>query len=599
MRACLCLLLTAGGLSAATIAGTVTDADFKNPVGMMIVAAYTESGILQSTTTTDLQGRYVLGVPAGGYRVLAYDQAGFYATSFGNGAESFETSPVVNAIDSITGINFALHRGGTISGLVIAIGAGPLTGITVAAYNLSGTRRGFTQTDSRGLYSLVLPPGQYKLAAFDESGAFALRFFDAGSFAAATPVTVVAGQPTAGIIFQVELAGHLSGLVLDADTHVVLPAIPVIAYTPDGIMAAANSISDAAGNFSLSVPAGSYKVVAADPMRIYATGYVDDANSFSAQRAVSVKSGEVSNDIHIPLHRAGMISGRVADTMGTLLPRIRVAAYNADGSARTVTQTGSDGVYSLLLPPGSFRIGAYDESTTYATQFYPLRNVFTAANAVIAMVGQTLGSIDFSLIRGTRFTGRLTEQATGVPIAGVSVAAYDNDGNLMATSVSDITGSYALVLPPGSYKFVAFDNLLRYATAYGGGAANYENATVFPVDGSSAQRIDFALSRGVRVSGTVVDSALQPVSGVQIDALDIAGNRVASATSAAGLFNVVLAPNTYKFLATDPRQLFHPTFFNGSTTLAGATMVTVQINGVTTPIRFVLNPWERRRAAPH
>src|SRR5437867_5122341 len=286
VRACLCLLLTAGGLSAATIAGTVTDADFKNPVGRMIVAAYTESGILQSTTTTDSQGRYVLGVPAGGYRILAYDQAGFYATSFGNGAESFETTPAVNAIDSVTGINFALHRGGTISGLVIAIGAGPLTGITVAAYNLSGTRRGFTQTDSRGLYSLVLPPGQYKLAAFDESGAFALRFFDAGSFAAATPVTVVAGQPTAGIIFQVELAGHLSGLVLDADTHVVLPAIPVIAYTPDGIMAAANSISDAAGNFSLSVPAGSYKVVAADPMRIYATGYVDDANSFSAQRAV-------------------------------------------------------------------------------------------------------------------------------------------------------------------------------------------------------------------------------------------------------------------------------------------------------------------------
>src|SRR5437867_8246516 len=212
VRACLCLLLTAATVSAATIGGTVTDADFKNPLGLMIVAAYTESGILQSTTTTDSQGRYVLGVPAGGYRVLAYDQAGVYATSFGNDAESFETSPVVNVIDSVTGINFALRKGGTVTGLVIAVGAGrPLTGITVAAYNLSGTRRGFTQSDSRGLYSLVLPPGQYKLAAFDESGAFALRFFDAGSFAAATPVTVVAGQPTAGIIFQVELAGPQIG----------------------------------------------------------------------------------------------------------------------------------------------------------------------------------------------------------------------------------------------------------------------------------------------------------------------------------------------------------------------------------------------------
>jgi len=601
VRACFSLLLTAGSLSAATISGTVTDADLKSPLGLMVVAAYTESGTLQSTTTSDSQGRYVLGVPAGGYRVLAYDQAGVYATAFGNDAESFETSPVVSVVDGVTGINFSLRRGGNVTGLVIALGAGrPLSGITVAAYNLSGTRRGFTQTDSPGTYSLVLPPGQYKLAAFDERGVFATRFFaDAQSFPAATTVTVVAERPTPDINFFLELAGRLVGTVVDADTHVVLPSLTVIAYTVDGTSSVGNTISDAAGNFNLSVPAGSYKMVAADPLRIFANGYVDDANSFNAEEAVTVTSGDFSNAIHIPLHRAGTVSGRVTDAGGAPLPRIGVAAYYADGSQRTVTQTDSDGAYFLLLPPGSFRIGAYDESIVYVTQFHPHRNTFTAADAVIAMVGQTTAEIDFSLIRGTRFTGLLTEQATGVPIPGVSVAAYDVDGNLMATSISNNSGSYALVIPPGSFRFVAFDNLLRYITAYGGGAPNYENAIIYQVDGTSAQRIDFALSHGVRVSGTVVDSALQPVSGVQIGALDLAGNRVASAMSSGGVFDLVLATNTYKFLATDPLQLFHPIFFNAASTLAGAAPVAVQINGGTTPIRFVLTRWERRRAAPH
>jgi 5-hydroxyisourate hydrolase-like protein (transthyretin family) len=600
-RASLCVLLTAGSISAAMISGTVTDADTKTPLGAMIVAAYTEAGSLQSMTTTDSQGRYVLGVPAGGYRVLAYDQTGVYATSFENDADSFETSPVVNVVDNVSGINFALRKGGSVTGLVSALGAGtPLIGMTIAAYNLSGTRRGFTQTDSQGIYSLVLPPGQYKIAAFDDSGSFAVRFFlDSGSFATATLVTVTGGRATAGINFLLELAGHLSGAVFDADTHMVLPAMTVIAYNVDGTTVVANTISDASGNFRLNVPAGSYKVVAADPMNIFAAGYVDDANSFTAEQAISVKSAVVSADIHIPLHRAGTVSGRVTDAAGAPLPGITVVAYNADGSQRTFTRTDSNGAYSLLLPPGSFRIGAYDESIIYATQFYPHRNVFAEANAVIATPGQTAAPVDFSLIRGARFTGSLIEQATGVPVAGVTVAVYDSDGNLMTTSVSDLSGNYALVLPPGSYRFVAFDNLLRYVTAYGGGGQNFENATVFQVDGSSGQRIDFALSRGVRVSGTVVDSALQPVSGVQIGALDLAGNRVASAMSNGGVFNLVLTPNTYKFLATDPLQIFQPIFFSAASTLAEATPVTVQTNGVMTPIRFVLARWPRRHAAPH
>src|SRR5436190_24037917 len=83
-------VLLARVLPAATISGTVTDADLRTPLGSMVVAAYSTAGTLVSTATTDSLGHYSVGVPSGSYRVLAYDEAGTFATSFGNDADSFE-----------------------------------------------------------------------------------------------------------------------------------------------------------------------------------------------------------------------------------------------------------------------------------------------------------------------------------------------------------------------------------------------------------------------------------------------------------------------------------------------------------------------------
>src|SRR5438874_9808498 len=99
-------VLLARGLPAATISGTVTDADLRTPLASMIVAAYSAAGTLVSTATTDSLGHYSVGVPSGSYRALAYDEAGTFATSFGNDADSFETSPLVTVTGTLSGINF-------------------------------------------------------------------------------------------------------------------------------------------------------------------------------------------------------------------------------------------------------------------------------------------------------------------------------------------------------------------------------------------------------------------------------------------------------------------------------------------------------------
>ena len=594
LRVCLLLLVSASSAAAANISGTVTDASTQSPLVSAVVAAYTPAGTLQGTATTDALGHYLLAIPPAPYRVLAYDPSGVFATTFGADADSFDTSAALNVAADLSGINFALRRAGTVNGGVFASATSmPLSGVTVAAYNLStGTRRGFSQTTATGTYSLVLPPGQYKIAAYDNSGTYAVRFYaDQATFASATTVSVTASVFTTAINFRLVAAAHLNGSVVDADTKIILPGRSVIAYTSDGTTAIANGSTDAAGNFSLSVAPGSYKVVGADAAHVYAAGYVADANSFANNQAISVAAGQLVNDLRIPLHRAGTVTGHVADAFGTPLMAITVAGYNDDGTQRAFTQSDPGGAYSLLLPSGSFRIAAYDNSLIFAAQSY--------ASSVAVFAAQTSPSIDFSLIRGTRFAGTITDQSGAV--SGISVAAYDDAGNVITTAMTDAAGNYGLVVPQGNYRFAAFDNSLRYVTAYGGGAANFEAATVYRADGNSPQHLDFTLTRGVRVSGSVIDSSstFSPLSGIQIGALDLTGNRVATAMSKDSAFDLVLAPGTYKLLATDPLQRYYATFYNSAYTLAAATPIVVQSNGVSTPINLLLVRQARHRAAPH
>ena len=96
-----------------------------------------------------------------------------------------------------------------------------------------------------------------------------------------------------------------------------------------------------------------------------------------------------------------------------------------------------------------------------------------------------------------------------------------------------------------------------------------------------------------------VTRTFSPLSGIQIGALDLTGNRVATAMSKDSAFDLVLAPGTYKLLATDPLQRYYATFYNSAYTLAAATPIVVPSNGVSTSINLLLVRQARHRSAPH
>ena len=557
---------------AATVSGSVTSAATGNALSGMVVAAYDPSGNLAGSATTDATGLYVLTLPAGAYRLLAYDFSGVYATMFDANAESFETAPLRSVVSSIQ-VSFALVAGGMVSGQVQTTTGVSLPNAVVEAYNLSGTRRGFTTTNASGDYSLVLPPGQYKLVAYDATGTFAASFHSgARSFAEATPVTV-SEFASAPVSFALGSAARVTGKTIDAANGAVLPSILVYAYTPAGALVAVTE-SDATGTFRLSLPAGDYRFVAADEDRVYATAYYDRGASFSSSNVVVLAAEQQWSNAQLALMRGARISGRVN------APNLFIGAYNADGTVHASATSDAAGNYTLVVVPGQYSIAVSDPTLTFATVFYPQR---------LHVTGDVSG-IDVTLPRGGQVSGTV-RNANAQPLAGITVGAYDASGALAASATTGADGRYAFVVAPAAYRLVAFDPALDHATSYAGGASSYETTGPVAVEADAMITADFTMRRGVRVRGSVTTPTGAAANGIEVFALDASGNRVAGATTHEGEFTVVVAPGTYRFVAIDPTRRYGPAEMSPEVTIVqGQTPV---------PIALALQAASRRRAVRH
>ncbi|HYC61833.1 MAG TPA: carboxypeptidase regulatory-like domain-containing protein [Thermoanaerobaculia bacterium] len=573
------LLTAALGAGAATVTGTVRNTT-GTPLGGMVVAAYDTAGELQGTATTDGTGFYAMtSLPTGSYRLLAYDPAGVYATAFDGNAESFETSPVQSISSSGAQVSFTLETGGIITGTVQSGIATPRPNMLVEAYNLSGTRRGFTTTNAFGDYTLVLPPAEYKIVAYDPNGAWAARFHTTSrSFADATPVRVNASATT-NVSFTLTAAAIVGGGVFDAATALPLRSISVYAYTPNGALVA-STVTNAGGEYRFSLPAGDYRFVAADNARVYANAFYGNSRSFESSITVIVLAAEQRGNVHLVMTRGARITGRVSSA------NLIVAAYNVDGSLHMATTSGANGIYALLVAPGDYRIAVSDPSMAHATLFYGGTPLFRLAQTV--HVAGDVADIDVTLPRGGRIRGTIRAETTSLPLAGMTVAAYDAAGNLITSATTGTDGRYAMVLAPGAYRLVAFDTQLNYATSFAGGAPSFETTGPVAVQADAMITTDFPMRRGVRVTGTVAHQGGGDVTAVEVFALDASGNRAAGAIANDGAFTIVVAPGTYRFVAVDPLRRYA----SGAPT---GEMVIVQ-GQTPLPVALTVHGFGRRRA---
>lgn len=375
----------------ASISGRVT-IDGKGAAGITVAATTSSSPLDNRTaakTTTDDDGKYQLtGLAAGQFRIMPLAKAFVMATS-GAYTQPGQSITVAEG-ETITKIDFALVRGGVITGRITDTNGRPVIGerVNVVARDAPDTDSPMTmfdgprnRTDDRGVYRVYgLSPGNYKVSIGQEAAAgnvaimgmggsqYTKTFYPGVAEAAkATILEISEGTEVVNIDIVARKSGRgfsVSGRVVDAESGQPVPSAYVVHASLDegtqqlGAMNFSGSQTDANGKFRIeNVQPGRYAAY------MLATG--EATTSYSDRTPFDVSDGDVSG-VEIKVHRGATISGVAViennfdPAVASVLQTVSLFAYSSTkGGAPSFSrgQINADGRFTFSgLAPGKVQI---------------------------------------------------------------------------------------------------------------------------------------------------------------------------------------------------------------------------------------------------
>ena len=308
-----------------TIIGQVTDESSGTPIEGVAIVLYMQGDdgweIVDASFTSGI-GEYGFGgLPPGTYYLEAsYRQGGYAGEYYDNVGALVMNRPLATPVvlsegDVATHTDFALAKGGSISGIVRpspGVGVG-LEGAAITVYEEGWVAiAGETTTDMDGKYSVgSLPAGNYYVSADGHGVGYCAEYYDNQPMteegkALATLITVSPGSVSASFDFDLAPLASISGTVQNR----ALPPSPIAyamveAIDPETEEPVASSMSAADGTYELLVEPGDYYVSAVAAG--YARQYYDGASELADADLVSPAAGAPGTGIDFFLAEIGFI----------------------------------------------------------------------------------------------------------------------------------------------------------------------------------------------------------------------------------------------------------------------------------------------------
>ena len=550
-----------------SISGKIVDGANNFPIGSMTIQAYDSNGNLAGSAKSNNPGFYtIFGLPAGTYYLRTLNNFEYIDQLYSGIQCAFQNcaptsgSPVTVTNGATTpNINFTMQRGGRISGVVtnVANSLG-LVGPSVRLYDANGTFVSSADTHNGGNYSsgTGLPTGTYFARTSNTLG-YLDQLYSGLSCAlscrpsSGTPINVTAGSNTSNINFGLQKGGTISGKVTDAVSHGPIPTVFVNIYDPGGNLVT-NGVSDGAGNYVTfdGLPSGNYFAQSSNSQN-----YIDALfNGIqcpllcdpTSGTAITVNAATNTANVDFALTKGGTIAGKVTDA-GTSagISSVTLSIFDSTGTLVTSASTNGAGTYTTTkgLPAGNYFVKS-GNSQGYINQLYngiacPLNACTTISGTpIVVSSGGTVSNINLALQKGGSINGKVIDAGNSQPLSGVTVRILDSSGNFVTSGTTNGSGIYTSTvgLPTGVYLARTSNSLgyveQLYQNIQCAGCSVTSGTSIPVVVGSQTTAIDFALSKGGTISGTVTAAVSHlPLESVSVTLYDGGGRAVSTGTS--------------------------------------------------------------------
>ena len=574
-----------------TISGTVTD-ETTTGVGGVWVNAWSESTWACGGTETNPDGTYTItGLqPGTDYRVEIWDDRYAHQFYMYAGYQSGDPAPANNDYCALNAIgtniweeatlvttyednpavcvNFVVAEGVSISGLVLADGA-PLANVWVNAWSDSQMTGNGAETDQNGEYTIhgLVPASDYRVDMWSPD--YTYQIYNNKTDWMNADLVDISTDDAVNINFNVSSGNSISGRVVD-DYGQGVANVWVNAHS-ESLMSGRGEPTDANGDYTIPnlIPVSDYRV------DIWVEDFIgqfyDGQTDWMLADLVDVTTTSATG-IDFVLSAGVCISGTITlPGSESDYSNMWVNAWSESTWIGSGAPVNNDGTYEIcgLAAATDYKVDVWSDN--YAHKHYSVTNPQGVSDwmqaSLVSTAQGSVSGIDITLSAGNSISGTVTGLASG---DWIWVNAWSETA--MCGNGTDITGTGDAVAytikglePAADYKVEIYSD--NYQNQFYNGKTDWMLADLVDVTTDSMTGINFTLSTGASISGTVEDSEGNGVAWVWVDAWSETGSWGGASTDSEGNFTINgLTDNTEYNV-----NIWHPDYANQTLTVTTGT----------------------------